>query len=56
MNSSQLKIVMILSLVAKKERFPPKIRNDKSQVNKKGPSRTKLTRESPLEKIVMNTP
>jgi len=45
-----------LSLVAKKEQFPPKIRNNKSQVNKKGPSRTKLTRESPREKIVMNTP
>lgn len=56
MNSSHLKMMMRLSLVAKKEQFPPKIRNDKSQVNKKGPSRTKLTRESPREKIVMNTP
>lgn len=40
----------------KKSDSPHEIRNDKSQVNKKRPSRTKLTRESPREKIVMNTP
>ncbi|MGG3688133.1 hypothetical protein [Caldifermentibacillus hisashii] len=50
-------MMMRLSLVAKKRAIPhTKFETTRVKSIKKGPSRTKLTRESPREKIVMNTP
>ncbi len=40
----------------KKSDSHPKFETTRVKSIKKGPSRTKLTRESPREKIVMNTP